>query len=107
VRLPPSLPRLVVAWSLLFAAVNIYWAAGGTALGNGGSSSGGEQAYVGFIAAIGLVGAAVGHGLGHDRDARPGLRGLVLLARAGGAALLLGVLLGVGRWVGDGGIGVS
>jgi hypothetical protein len=101
----PLLARLTVAWGLLFAAVHIYWAAGGTALGNGGATDAAAQAYIGFIAAVGLVGAAVGHGFVRDWGARVGRQRLTLLARAGGAALLLGVLIGVGRWLSDGGVG--
>lgn len=107
IRSIPSslLARLTVAWGVLFAAVHFYWAAGGTALGNGGAADAAEQVYIAFIAAVGLVGAAVGHGLEHDWGARVGRRRLVLLARVGGAALLLGVAIGVGRWIGDGGVG--
>lgn len=101
----PLLARLTVAWGVLFAAVHFYWAAGGTALGNGGATDAAEQAYIAFIAAVGLVGAAVAHGFEHDWGARLGRQRLTLLARAGGAALLLGVLIGAGRWVGDGGLG--
>jgi hypothetical protein len=100
----PLLAGLTVAWGVLFAAVHFYWAAGGTGLGQGASGAG-AQAYIAFIAAVGLAGAAVGHGFEHDWGARVGRRRLTLLARAGGAALLLGVLIGVGRWVGDGGLG--
>lgn len=99
------LARLTIAWGVLFAVVHFYWAAGGTALGNGGETDPAAQAYIGFIAAVGLVGAAIGHGFAHDWGARLGRRRLTLLARAGGAALLLGVVVGVGRWVGDGGVG--
>jgi hypothetical protein len=101
----PLLARLTVAWGVLFAVVHFYWAAGGTALGNGGTTDAADQAYIGFIATVGLVGAAVGHGLEHDWGARLGRQRLTLLARAGGTALLLGVLIGVGRWLGDGGVG--
>jgi hypothetical protein len=90
---------------VLFVAVHFYWAAGGTALGNGGDTDAAEQAYIGFIAAVGLLGAAVGHGFAHGWGARLGHRRLTLLARAGGAALVPGVLIGVGRWLGDGGVG--
>ena len=101
----PLVARLTVAWGLLFAIVHFYWAAGGTAMNNGGATDTAAQAYIGLIAAIGLVSAAVGHGFVHDWGARLGRRRLALLARAGGAVLLLGVLGGVGRWLGDGGIG--
>jgi len=101
----PLLARLTVAWGVLFAVVHFYWAAGGTALGNGGETEAAAQAYIGFIAVVGLVGAAVGHGFEHDWGARLGRQRLTLLARAGGAALALGVLVGVGRWLGEGGVG--
>jgi hypothetical protein len=97
--------KLTVAWGVLFAIVHFYWAAGGTALGNGNVSDAAGQAYIAFIAAVGLLGAAVGHGFAHEWGARLGRRRLRLLARAGGAALLLGVVIGVGRWLGDGGVG--
>lgn len=99
------LARVTVAWGVLFAVVHFYWAAGGTALGNGGVTDAAAQAYIGFIAVVGLVGAAVAHGFVHGWGARLGRQRLTLLARAGGAVLLLGVLGGVGRWLGDGGIG--
>ena len=101
----PLLGRLTVGWGVVFAAVHFYWAAGGTALGNGGATDAADQAYIWFIAAVGLLGAAVGYGFVHDWDARLGRHRLTLLARAGGAALVLGVLIGVGRWLGDGGVG--
>jgi hypothetical protein len=102
----PLVARLTVAWGVLFAVVHFYWAAGGgTAMDNAGVTDAAARAYIGFIAAIGLVSAAVAHGLAHDWGARLGRRRLTLLARAGGAVLLLGVLGGVGRWLGDGGIG--
>ena len=101
----PLVARLTVAWGVLFAAVHFYWAAGGTVLGNSGGSDAAAKAYIGFIAAIGLVSAAVGHGFVHAWGARLGRQRLTLVARAGGAVLVLGVLGGVGRWLGDGGIG--
>jgi hypothetical protein len=102
----PLVARLTVAWGVLFAVVHFYWAAGGTAaMDDGGATDAAAQAYIALIAAIGLMGAAVAHGLAHDWGARLGRRRLTLLARAGGAVLLLGVLGGVGRWLGDGGIG--
>jgi hypothetical protein len=36
--------------------------------------------YIDFIAVVGLLGAAVGHGFAHDRGARLGPRRLTLLA---------------------------
>ena len=93
------------AWGVLFAVVHFYWAAGGSALNNGGATEAAAQAYIGFIAVVGLVSAAVAHGFAHDWGARLGRQRLTLLARAGGAVLVVGVLGGVGRWLGDGGIG--
>lgn len=101
----PLVARLTVAWGVLFAIVHFYWAAGGTAITNAGATDAAAQAYIGLIALVGLVSAAVAHGLVHDWGARLGRQRLTLLARAGGAALLLGVLGGVGRWLGQGGIG--
>lgn len=102
----PLVARVTVAWGVLFAVVHFYWAAGGTvAMDNGGATDAAAQAYIGFIATVGLLSAAVAHGFAHDWDARLGRRRLTLLARVGGAVLLLGVLGGVGRWLGDGGIG--
>ena len=43
------------------------------------------QAYIGLIAAIGLVSAAIPHGFVHGWGARLGRQRLTLLARAGGA----------------------
>ena len=90
---------------VLFTAVHFYWAAGGTALGQSGATDAAQNAYIAFIAVLGLVGAAVGHGFQHAWGARLGRHRLELLARAGGAALAFGVLIGVGRWVSDGGVG--
>lgn len=101
----PLVAQLTVAWGVLFAIVHFYWAAGGTALNYVGATDATTQAYIGLIAAIGLVSAAVAHGFVHSWGARLGRQRLTLLARAGGAALLLGVLIGVGRWLGNGGIG--
>jgi hypothetical protein len=57
------LANATVAWGVLFAVVHFYWAAGGTALHNSGATDAAAQAYIGFIAVIGLVSAAVAHGL--------------------------------------------
>ena len=75
--------RITVAWSLLFAIVHFYWAAGGP-LGMNGEPADeiGVQLYIGVIAVIGLAAAVVAH------------RGHVRLARIGGAALLVGVAAG-------------
>jgi hypothetical protein len=98
---------ITVVWSVLFAVIHFYWAGGGTALGEGGVTSASAQAYIGFIAVVGLLGAAVARGFAHGFGSRLGLARLTLLARAGGTALLLGVLIGIGRWVADGGVGTD
>jgi hypothetical protein len=93
--------HLTAAWALLFAIVHVYWAAGGEAGMNGeAAETAAEQAYVGFVAALGLAGAAVALALG-----RAPRRAALLLARAGGAALLIGVAIGTGRWLAEGGLG--
>lgn len=61
--------------------------------------------YIAFIALLGLAGAGVAHGLSRPGSARVGQRRLRLLARAGATLLLLGVGIGVGRWIAAGGIG--
>ena len=80
--------RITVAWSLVFAIIHFYWAAGGP-LGMNGEPADevGAQLYIGFIAVIGLAAAVVAH------------RGHVRLARIGGAALLVGVAAGTVRWL--------
>jgi hypothetical protein len=102
--------QLTAAWGVIFAAVHAYWAAGGGAGMNGDpADTPGAQAYIAVIAVLGLAGAAVARGLARD----PRRRMLILLARAGGAALLLGVAFGTGRWLadwsldGDGAAGVA
>jgi hypothetical protein len=102
------LSHLTAAWGLLFAAVHTYWAAGGAAGMNGEPADTlGAQLYIGLIALIGLASAGVALGLAE----RPH-RILTRLARIGGAALLLGVAVGTGRWLvnwslqGDGVAGV-
>ncbi|HWM12533.1 MAG TPA: hypothetical protein VNO82_24445 [Solirubrobacteraceae bacterium] len=90
-----------VTWGVLFAVIHAYWAAGGAAgMGGEPADTAGVQAYIAFIALLGLGGAAVAHRVVRDRR-----RALVLLARAGGVALLLGVVFGTGRWLADGGLG--
>jgi hypothetical protein len=99
------LSAVTTAWSGLFAVVHLYWAAGG-GLGMNGepADTPGAQGYIAFIAALGLAGGAVAHGLAHGLGARVSHRTLVLLARAGGAALLLGVVVGTGRWLAEGSV---
>jgi hypothetical protein len=103
------LARLTGAWGLLFAVVHAYWAAGGTTGMNGDPADTlGAQLYIGVIALVGLASAGIALGLAH----RPHHATLTRLARAGGAALLLGVAFGTGRWAvnwsldGDGAAGV-
>jgi hypothetical protein len=97
----PLTNRMTVIWAALFAAVHAYWAAGGEVGMNGEpADTAGAQIYIAFIALLGLTGGAVAAGLA----AQPNHRTLLLLARAGGAALLLGVVVGTARWVGDGGL---
>lgn len=91
--------RLTIAWAVLFAIVHGYWAAGGTAGMNGEPADElGAQLYIGVIALIGLAGAGVAYGLWRG----PCRRSLVRIARLGGAALLLGVVVGTARWIADG-----
>jgi hypothetical protein len=86
--------RITVGWSIVFAIIHFYWAAGGPLGMNGEpADESGEQLYIAFIAAIGLVAAGVAH-RGHRR-----------LARIGGAALLVGVAAGTARWLADGSLG--
>jgi len=95
------LPRLASLWALVFAAVHAYWAAGGATGMNGDpADTPATQGYIAFITLLGLGGAAVAHGLAQSRR-----RALVLLARAGGLALLAGVAVGSARWIADGSLG--
>jgi hypothetical protein len=94
------LGQITVAWSALFVVVHAYWAAGGEAGMNGDPADTiAAQSYIAFITVLGLLGGAVAHGFVRKRR-----RTLVLLARAGGVALLLGVVVGTGRWLQDGGL---
>lgn len=91
-----------VAWGLLFAVVHAYWAAGGKIGTNGGAAdTPAAQGYIAVIAVLGLVGAAVAYRLVHNSIPRSGRVPLILLARTGGIALLLGVAVGTGRWLAD------
>ena len=101
--------RFTAVWGVIFAVVHFYWAAGGEGgASDGGADSLGAQGYIAFIAVLGLAGAAVAGGFARGSNHRT----LVLLARAGGAALLLGVAVGTGRWLanwsleGDGAAGI-
>jgi Protein of unknown function (DUF3995) len=104
---------VTVAWAVVFAVVHAYWAAGGEAGMRGDpADSPVAQIYIGAIAALGLVGAALAYGLDDRRRTARRSRTLTLLARAGGAVLLLGVAVGTGRWLaawsleGDGPAGI-
>ena len=90
---------VTVAWGVLFAASHFYWAAGGGTGIEEGALTLGESLYIAFVAVLGLTGAAVAHGLYQPWGARVGRRRLELVARLGGVALLLGVAVGVGRWI--------
>lgn len=95
------LSHLTIAWSALFALVHVYWAAGGpTGMNGDPADTPAAQAYIAFIAGLGLLGGTVAYGL----RIRAGDRRLVLLARAGGAALLAGVVFGSISWLADGGL---
>ncbi len=100
-------------WALLFAIVHAYWAWGGEIGTNGGAAgTPAAQAYIAVIALLGLIGAAVAYGLAHGERTRPRRASLILLARGGGSALLLGVAVGTGQWPanwslqGDGAAGI-
>jgi hypothetical protein len=103
------LAHLTAAWGILFAVLHAYWAAGGEAGMHGEpADTPGAQAYIGFIALVGLLGAGVARAaVDHPHPA------FTRLARLGGAALLLGVAIGTGRWLahwslgGDGAAGVA
>jgi hypothetical protein len=98
--------HLTVAWGLLFAIVHAYWAAGGEVGMNGDAADTlAAQLYIGFIAALGLTAAGVAIGLSAAGNPPAVQRALELLARAGGAALLIGVATGAGRWLADGSLG--
>jgi hypothetical protein len=98
-------------WGVVFAAFHFYWAAGGTALGVGEDrTSVAASLYIAAVAGLGLLAAAIAQGLHRPWGAAIGPRRLRLLARLGALALLLGVVIGVGRWIvagslGDDGVG--
>ncbi len=100
--------RLGVAtsvWGVVFAIVHFYWAFGGSAGTDWNTPSLGASLYIAFIAVLGLLGAAVAHGLSRSWVVRVQRRRLLLLARIGAIALLLGVAFGVARWIATGSIG--
>lgn len=92
-------------WSIVFAVVHVYWAAGGDSAGGDGDLSAGASAYIAFIALVGAVAAVIAYGLYRVQEDGVERRRLRLLARLGGAMLLLGVVAGVARWAADGGLG--
>jgi hypothetical protein len=96
---------LTAGWGIVFAAFHVYWAAGGTLAHDPGGQSLADSLYIGFIALLGLAGAAVAHGLYRPWGARIGRTRLRLLARLGGTLLLVGVAVGVGRWIAEGSLG--
>jgi hypothetical protein len=97
---------VTAAWGLVFAIVHAYWAAGGEVGMNGDAADTlAAQLYIGFIAALGLTGTTVGIGLSAAGNPPAVQRALELLARAGGAALLIGVAAGAVRWLADGSLG--
>jgi hypothetical protein len=87
-------------WGVVFAVAHAYWAAGGRAwVEDDGRTTIGESLYIAFIALLGLAGAAVALGLCRPWGARIGRRRLRALARLGSVVLLIGVAIGVGRWL--------
>jgi hypothetical protein len=99
------LGAITALWGIVFAGFHFYWAAGGTIAHDPDGQGLGESLYIGFIAMLGLVGASVALGPFQSWGARIGQRRLRVLARLGGSLLLLGVTVGVGRWIADGSIG--
>ena len=103
---PTRVAQVTVAWAALFVIVHAYWAAGGAAGMNGEpADTPGAQGYIAFITVLGLLGGAVALDLRPGARSRLKRRTLVLLARAGGGALLAGVVIGTTRWIVDGGLG--
>jgi hypothetical protein len=101
-----AVAHATVAWAVLFALVHFYWAAGGAIGMNGNpADTSAAQAYIAFIAVLGIAGAAVAHGRLHDWGLRQSRPWPTVLARAGGVVLLVGVAVSVGRWLAQGGLG--
>jgi hypothetical protein len=96
---------LAAVWGIVFAGFHFYWAAGGTLAHDPSAQSLVDSLYIGFIALLGLAGAAVAHGLYQPWGSRIGRRRLRTLARLGGILLFLGVVVGVGRWIAEGSFG--
>jgi hypothetical protein len=109
VRTPAITTRRVgtvtAVWGIVFAGFHFYWAAGGTLAHDPSSQRLADSLYIGFIALLGLAGAAVAHGLYQPWGVRIGRRRLRVLARVGGTLLFLGVAVGVGRWITNGSLG--
>ena len=100
------LSAVTTVWCMAFALVHFYWAAGGEAgTRDGAASSLGMSFYIALIAVLGLAGAGLARGLCQPWGARFGRRRLRAVARLGTGMLLLGVAIGVGRWITAGGIG--
>ncbi|MFN8112616.1 MAG: hypothetical protein U0R51_05395 [Solirubrobacterales bacterium] len=96
---------LTVAWGSIFAAVHAYWALGGDAALNETADSVAASLYIGFVALLGVAGAAVARGLDRPWGERFGIARLRLTARTGGAMLATGVVIGTVRWIVDGSLG--
>jgi hypothetical protein len=96
---------VTAVWGIVFAGFHIYWAAGGATAHDPSGQGLADSLYIGFIALLGLAGAAVAYGLYQPWGTRIGRRRLRTLARLGGILLLLGVAVGVGRWIAEGSIG--
>jgi hypothetical protein len=99
------LGAVTAAWGTVFAAFHFYWAAGGTIANDPGDQTLGVSLYIGFIALLGLVGAAVALGMYQPWGTRVGRKRLRVLARVGGTLLSIGVAVGVGRWLAEASIG--
>ncbi|MGQ0575064.1 MAG: DUF3995 domain-containing protein [Pseudonocardia sp.] len=94
---------LVVAWSVVFAAPHVYWAAGGRG-GLGDSSAAADAAlatpwfaaYNLVVTVLALAAALVASGLARGRFGPGARRWFALVAAAGAVALLARGALGVG-----------
>jgi len=101
----PRVGAVTAVWGIVFAGFHFYWAVGGTTAHDPSGQGLADSLYIGFIALLGLAGTAVAHGLYRPWGARIGRRRLRMLARLGGTLLVLGVAVGVGRWIAAGSIG--
>ena len=92
------LARATVAWCGLFAVIHFYWAAGGTAgMGGEPAETTGRRPTSRSSRSSDSSARASPPASSATPAAPP-----FCVARAGGAALLLGVVVGTGRWVIDG-----